>query len=221
MGRIGDRDNIIAACSEEDLDGALEKAQKILQSGGIVGYPTESFYGLAVDIENEEAIERLFSIKERDRKKPLLIILPDLNSLEKYAAGIPDSAVKLMKEFWPGGLTMLLKADPIVSTLLTAGTEKIGVRYSSHSLATSLAETINRPVTGTSANISGYAPCTRAEEVHEYFGQAVDLILDGGQTRGGKGSTILDITKEPPEILREGIVSAQDIEKITGPIKSH
>jgi len=215
LGRIGERDNIVAADTEESLGVALEKARKILLSGGIVGYPTESFYGLAVDIENEEAIERLFSIKEREKEKPLLIILPNLNSLEKYIGNLSDLALKLTEKFWPGGLTMLFKANPVVSTLLTAGTGKIGIRYSSHTLATSLAGAINRPVTGTSANVSGHPPCTRAEEVYEYFGKSVDLILDGGRTKGGKGSTILDVTKEPPEILREGIVSKKSIEKIT------
>ncbi|MFC1493747.1 L-threonylcarbamoyladenylate synthase [Thermodesulfobacteriota bacterium] len=216
MGSVGNRDNIAVADTEDSLRISLEKARHTLLSGGIVGFPTESFYGLAVDIENEEAIERLFSIKKREKNKPLLIILPNLNSLERYAENVSDQALKLKEEFWPGGLTMLFKANPVVSTLLTAGTGKIGIRYSSHPLATSLAVSINRPVTGTSANISGHLPCTRAEEVHEYFGKTVDLILDAGRTKGGKGSTILDVTKEPPEILREGIVLKEEIERITG-----
>jgi len=215
LGRVTGISNIVEINSDKNQDAALEKARQVLLSGGIVAYPTESFYGLAVDVGNEEAIERLFSLKNREKGKPFLIILPGIEILEKYVENISDKALKLIKEFWPGGLTMLFKANRQVSTLLTAGSGKIGVRYSSHPLATSVARSINRPVTGTSANISGFPPCVRAKEVYEYFGKTVDLILDNGPTKGGKGSTILDVTTKQPVILREGMVSKKDIEKIT------
>lgn len=214
MGSVEHKDNIVSTDTDESHKASLKKARQILLSGGIVGFPTESFYGLAVDIENEEAIERLFSLKKRINKKPLLIILPAIESLEEYVENIPDQAMRLIEEFWPGGLTMIFNANRRISSLLTAGSGKIGIRYSSHPLAVMIAESISRPVTGTSANISGSPPCVTAEEVYDCFGKAVDLIIDGGRTKGGKGSTILDVTKEPPVVLREGIVSKKAIEKL-------
>ena len=214
MDRIAAPENIIKINSETEQNTALEKAREVLLSGGIVACPTESFYGLAVDIKNEKAIEKLFSLKKREKGKPILILLPDILSLEKYVTDIPEKALMLIKKFWPGGLTMLFNAAPEVSALLTAGTGKIGARYSSHPLVTALAKTISSPVTGTSSNISGQPPCISANEVFDYFGTDVDLILDNGHTNGGSGSTVLDITVDPCVVLREGMISGEDIKKI-------
>ncbi len=214
MGRITVPENILVIDLNENLKTEMDTARKVMLSGGIVAYPTESFYGLAVDIENEQAIEKLFSIKQRDRDNPILILLPEIEALKEYVEDIPDHAVKLMNKFWPGGLTMLFKAGRKISPLLTADTGKIGIRFSSHPLATALARSIGRPVTGTSSNISGRPPCTRAEEVFDCFGDTIDLIIDNGPTKGGPGSTILDTTVSPCAVLREGMVLKGDIEKI-------
>lgn len=202
--------------SDDNIKVALDNARKVLLSGGIVAFPTESFYGLAVDIENEKAIRKLFALKQRDRNNPILIILPEIEDLKIYAEDVPDQAVKLIESFWPGGLTLLFRASHKISPLLTANTGKIGIRYSSHAVATALARSVGRPVTGTSSNISGHPPCTTAEEVFDYFGMNVDLILDNGPTSGGPGSTILDLTVNPALCLREGMVLESDIEKIIG-----
>ena len=214
MERIISAENIFKVDSDKKIKPALDKACKVLLSGGIVAFPTESFYGLAVDIENEKAIEKLFTLKKRDTKNPILIILPEIETFKEYAEDIPAQAVMLIEAFWPGGLTMLFKASHKISPLLTANTGKIGLRYSSHPLATALAKSIGRPVTGTSSNISGGLPCTTAKEVFDCFGVAIDLILDNGTTQGGPGSTILDITVKPCVVLREGMVLKGDIEKI-------
>ena len=213
MERVTGTNNILYIDSDKNKKAALDRACEVLLSGGIVAFPTESFYGLAVDIENLEALEKLFKTKKRDKKNPVLIILPAIDDLKKYVEDIPEQARKLMDKFWPGGLTMLFKANRSISSLLTAGTGKIGIRYSGHPLATELARTIGRPVTGTSSNISGQPPCIKAEEVYNYFGENIDLILDGGPTNGGKGSTILDVTVTPCKIIREGMVSKDDIER--------
>jgi len=194
-----------------DAQAAVNTAAGVLLSGGIVSYPTESFYGLAVDATNEEAIKRLFGIKRRDIDSPVLILIPSKEMLEQYAADISPLAARLMEDFWPGGLTIIFKAGPNISTLLTAGTGKIGVRLSSHPIATSLARAAGVPITGTSANISGEAACVDAEEVYNAFSEGIDLILDGGKTQGGKGSTVLDITENSARILREGIVTREDL----------
>jgi L-threonylcarbamoyladenylate synthase len=202
LERIISAENIFTVDSGKKIKPALDKACKVLLSGGIVAFPTESFYGLAVDIENEKAIEKLFTLKKRDTKNPILIILPEIETFKEYAEDIPAQAV------------MLFKASHKISPLLTANTGKIGLRYSSHPLATALAKSIGRPVTGTSSNISGGLPCTTAKEVFDCFGVAIDLILDNGTTQGGPGSTILDITVKPCVVLREGMVLKGDIEKI-------
>ncbi len=214
MERIKSSGNILKVDSLESGRIALRHAGDVLLSGGVVAFPTESFYGLAVDITNDKAIEKLFSLKQRDRNNPILILLPEKEELKKYVACIPEKAVKLINAFWPGGLTLVLNAGCNISPLLTADTSKIGVRLSSHPVATGLARSIGRPITGTSSNISGRPPCTGADEVYDVFGESIDLIIDNGPTAGGKGSTILDVTVDPYVIIREGMVSGEDIERI-------
>ena len=205
---------VIRTDTQEDLNKGLNRARQILLSGGIVAFPTESFYGLAVNASDEEAISRLFKIKKRRDNSPVLVLIPSLEYLEGYVADVPEIALRLVERFWPGGLTLLFKATPDIPRLLTAGTGKIGVRISSHPIAAALAKAVGSPITGTSANISGQAGCVTAEEVCSSLGRAVDLILDGGRTGGGKGSTILDVTVNPPEILREGMVGREELQNI-------
>jgi L-threonylcarbamoyladenylate synthase len=193
------------------MDETIDRAREVLLSGGVVAYPTESFYGLAVDATNEQAIIRLFSAKKRRPDRPVLILIPSVESLAQYAATIPPVGRRLIREFWPGGLTIVFDASSKVSQLLTAKSGKIGIRLSSHPLATALTRSIGRPITGTSANVSGEGSCSTAKEVFDSLGDSVDLILDGGKTEGKIGSTVLDVTVDPPKILREGMVSREKL----------
>jgi L-threonylcarbamoyladenylate synthase len=186
---------------------AVREAAEVLLAGGLVAYPTESFYGLGADAANEEAVNRIFIAKKRREDRPLLILIPSREALGRYVKGIPPLALELMDTFWPGGLTLILEAAPDLSPLLTAGSGKIGVRLSSHPLATALALAVGGAVTGTSANLSDRPPCRTPEEVIGQIGEELDLILDGGRTEGASGSTLLDLTVDPPEILREGLIS--------------
>jgi len=192
--------------------GVFQKAVDILNSGGVVAFPTESFYGLAVNIMDPAAIQRLFAVKGRSPDQPILLLLASLSDLEHYAAQVPPSARPLIRRFWPGGLTLIFNATREVSPLLTAGTGKIGLRLSSHPLATGLAQAFGKPITGTSANLSGMPALSSAQAVLDSLGNQVDLVLDGGQTMGGLGSTILDMTVDPPRILREGLITGREIE---------
>ena len=187
------------------------RAAQIICAGGVVAFPTESFYGLAVDATNNSAIHRLFDIKTRSKDQPVLIVIPGVDDLDRYVGKITPSARKLMARFWPGGLTLVFEAAAGVSPLLTAGTGRIGVRLSSHRLATELSRTVGGPITGTSANLSGQPGCLSAEEVSHVLAGKLDFILDGGKTKGGRGSTILDVTIEPPVVLREGMISSQKL----------
>jgi L-threonylcarbamoyladenylate synthase len=201
---------IINVRSETNLSEGIDEARDVLLSGGVVAFPTESFYGLAVNPMDDEAIDLLFRLKKREPDQPILVLIPFLEALELYASEIPEIARTLTRKFWPGGLTLLFKATPRISQRLTAGTGKIGVRLSSHPVATALAQSINSPITGTSANLSGYPACTNAMEVYNYFKMGV-LILDGGETAGGNGSTILDVSVTPPKIIREGMIAADQL----------
>lgn len=194
-----------------DFQSAINQARNALLAGGVTAFPTETFYGLGVDIRNEAAIRRLFAIKKRSDNNPILILIPSIESLTQYVTNVPPVALRLIELFWPGGLTIVFEAKGIISPLLTAGTGNIGVRLSSHPVATTLAGAIGSAITGTSANISGEPPCQNAEEVRAFLGDKIDLILDGGKTIGGIGSTILDATTDPPRIIRQGLISAEQI----------
>ena len=191
------------------LELAAMEAAKILKSGGLVAYPTESFYGLAADAANETAILRLFHVKKRQAREPVLILIPSIESLKRYAVYVPETADRLMEAFWPGGLTLVFEAAKGVSSLLTAGTGKIGVRLSSHPVAMALVRAMGAAITGTSANISGEPPCNTPAGVLHALGKRVDIILDGGETPGQKPSTVLDMTAHPHAVLREGIIARE------------
>lgn len=178
-----------------------------------MAFPTESFYGLGVDATNTDAVENLFTIKRRDHDLPILILISSLRNLPQYVAYTPSSAKKLGEKFWPGGLTMVFQSSAILSSALTSSTGKVGIRISSHPLANTLSKTLNVPITATSANISRMPPCIKADQVVEYFNNAVDLILDGGETQGKYPSTILDVTIDPPLLIREGMVKVEEIIK--------
>jgi len=208
LGKIKDHSPpIIKADSKE----GLKNARDVIFSGGLVAFPTESFYGLAVNATNTKAIWKMYNIKKRPANRPILALIPSVDQLNQYVSHIPEIAFSLIDQFWPGGLTLVLKAGKNISPALTGNTGKIGIRLSSHPIATALARQVGLPVTGTSANISGHSPCMDAMEVFHSLGNQVDLILDGGKTKGGKGSTILDVTVTPPLILREGIIDRKEL----------
>ena len=190
-----------------DQGESINEAARVIMAGGVVAVPTESFYGLAVNALDERAIERLLAIKKRREDHPILILIHSAEVLGRYAAQIPPVALRLIDAFWPGGLTMVFEATPELPRLLTGGRGKIGVRLSSHSIPTELARVSGVAITGTSANFTGEPPCDKPEDVLKILGSHVDIVLDGGKSAGGKGSTVLDVTFAPPFILREGMVS--------------
>jgi L-threonylcarbamoyladenylate synthase len=178
-----------------------------------VACPTESFYGLAVDPVNEAAVRRLFRAKRRAATEPILLLIPSVEALHDLVAHAPPVAWKLVQEFWPGGLTLVFQADPKVSCSLTAGTGTIGLRLSSHPVAAALARAVGGPITGTSANPAGQPACRTAQEVRASLGGSVDLILQSGEAGSRVGSTILDVTADPPRILREGMIAREKLER--------
>lgn len=189
----------------------LAEAVKILRTGGVVAFPTETFYGLGADARQEAAVEKIFRLKGRDARNPISVIVDNDREAISLAEEIPAAASILMQTFWPGPLTMLFCASPSVLPRLTAGTGKIGIRISSHTVARMLAAGLTGPLTATSANLSGERECSTAGEVLHAFGEGLDAVIDSGRTTGGLGSTILDITASPPTVCREGVISRAEI----------
>jgi L-threonylcarbamoyladenylate synthase len=198
---------ILKINSQQPEDALIRKAALTLQAGGVVAFPTETFYGLAVDATNGDAIERIFQIKGRAFSSPIALIAGSKNGISGLVTDIPATAQRLMKVFWPGPLTLLFPASPQISPRLTAGTGKIGIRVSSHPIADSLANGMRGPITATSANWSSAPECLTAAEVLAALGDRIDLIIDGGPAPGGQGSTVLDITVNPPVCLRKGAIA--------------
>ncbi|MFZ5994058.1 MAG: L-threonylcarbamoyladenylate synthase [Thermodesulfobacteriota bacterium] len=195
---------------------AIQKACAILKEGGLVAFPTETFYGLGADALNEQALKRVFALKRRDYAKPLLVIIAEKDQLHSLVSDIPAAAEKLMDRFWPGPLTIIFKAKKGLPSLLTGGTGTVGIRISSYPVAQSLASTFGLPLTATSANLSGGRNPVTAKDVWDQLGDRVNLMLDAGKTKGIKGSTIVDVTVLPPRIVREGDVPVGEVKKVAG-----
>jgi L-threonylcarbamoyladenylate synthase len=192
-------------------DKTLAGAEKILRAGGVVAFPTETFYGLGADARQEAAVEEIFRLKGRAFHNPVSVIVGTDREVLPLVEELPPAAQILMNKFWPGALTIVFAASPAVLPRLTAGTGKIGIRVSSHPVARLIAQGFAGPITATSANLTGGQECSTAEEVLRVFDDRLDAIIDGGTTTGGLGSTILDVTVHPPLILREGVISRADI----------
>ena len=182
------------------------------QERGVVALPTETFYGLAVNPFDEQAVDRLLQVKGRKEGKPVLVLIADRSQLPLLAAEVSPVAHLLMESFWPGPLTILFPADPSLPRNLTAGTGCVGVRLSSYVPLTKLLK-ITGPLTGTSANHSGSLPATTADQVRRELDRDIDLIIDAGETQGGLPSTVVDPGK-PVRLIRDGAVSRQMIQNV-------
>ncbi len=189
----------------------LAEAADILRKGGIIAYPTETFYGLGADAFNEAAIRKLYQIKGRDFNKPISILIRDQQMLKQVVDPIPPIAERLIQEFWPGPLTLIFKGRKQLPSYLTGGTGKVGVRISSQPTAQRILEIFKLPITATSANVSGEKSPITAQEILGISNNGIDLILDGGKLPGQRGSTIIDLTLSPPKIVREGEISREVI----------
>ncbi len=199
---------------EGEATAILEAAREVLARGGIVAVPTETFYGLAVDPFQEKALERLFALKERAPDKSVLLLVAGPEMVTGVTREVPEVARKLMARFWPGPLTLILPARPGLAARLTGGTDTVGVRQPRQRVTCLLLEALGFPVTGTSANRSGRRPLIEAREVAREFGDGVDLILDAGPCPGGRPSTIVDLTRSPPRLVRSGVISAAALREI-------
>ena len=204
---------ILKVSADYSEESVLTRAAAIVISGGVIAYPTETFYGLGVDATNAQAIHKIFTVKGRNFHNPISLIIGERKNVYPLVRDVAPTAEKLMDSFWPGPLTIVFMASAEVSPLLTAGSGKIGIRLSSHKGARRIAQIMGRPLTATSANLSNQPECARADEVIKQIGNKIDAVVDFGRTIGDKVSTVIDVTCDPPAILREGAISRKIIEK--------
>ncbi len=192
---------------QEEAEAFFKEAQSLLAAGGILAVPTDTYYALAAHTLKEEALTRLFAIKQRPGGKPILLLVATPEMVSQVAREVPEVGRRLMARFWPGPLTIILPARPELPQLVTGGTGTVGVRQPRHAITCDLVAALGWPVTGTSANRAGQPPLTRATEVEEQFGEQVDLILDAGPCPGGQPSTVVDVSCTPPRLVRAGATS--------------
>jgi L-threonylcarbamoyladenylate synthase len=191
---------------EEKAEAFWDEARTVLKRHGIIAAPTETFYALAVNPFQAEALDRLFALKDRGPEKPVLVMVAGPAMLPQVVREIPEVAHRLMARFWPGPLTIILPSLPHLPRRLTGGTGTIGVRQPRQGLTCRLITALGHPITGTSANRAGHRPLARADEVAREFGAYLDLILDAGPCPGGLPSTIVDVTQSSPRLVRAGAI---------------
>jgi L-threonylcarbamoyladenylate synthase len=189
----------------------IKQAVSVIRDGLITAYPTETFYGLGVDVTNDQAIKHLFDLKRRDYGNPIAIIVADRAMLESVVTHVPSQAEALIENYWPGPLTILFSANDCIARGLMTNTGKIGIRISSNPVATALSKALGRPLTTTSANLAGYPPSFDVSHIKKYFRDKIDLILDGGELLPSRGSTVVDVSEEKMVIIREGDIAAENI----------
>jgi L-threonylcarbamoyladenylate synthase len=191
------------------------EASRVLTEGGIVCFPTETFYGLGVKYDLRPAHEKLFRLKQRRPDKPLPLIIGRLELLDLLVEKTSALEELLMRSFWPGPLTLLLPARPDLPDFVTAGRPgHIAVRIPGASVALDLARALDFPITATSANISGMPAADSPEKVLRYFAAAPDLLINGGRTPGGNSSTIAEVRGDAVTIVRPGVISEAEIEAV-------
>ncbi|RZB30563.1 MAG: L-threonylcarbamoyladenylate synthase [Desulfobacteraceae bacterium Eth-SRB1] len=193
------------------LPDIIREAADVIKKGGIVLFPTRCLYGLGADAFNADAVSRVFKIKQRPVNKPMSVLVKDRKAVEKLVQYVPPCALQIMDSFWPGKVTIIFEAKAALPVNLTAGTGKIGIRIPEHTVPSALANMLDSPITGTSANLSGSPGCSVVSDLEPLIADKLDLILDAGRLKGGAGSTVIDVTGSAPKILREGAVPAKDI----------
>jgi L-threonylcarbamoyladenylate synthase len=199
-----------------DTDALIAQAVELLRAGQVVALPTETVYGLGADALNPAAVARIFALKGRPTEHPLIVHLPPDVALDDWAVDVPAAARALAAAFWPGPLTLILRRHPRVPTAVTGGQDTVALRVPDHPLALALLRAFGSGIAAPSANRFGHISPTTAAHVRAEFGDAVPLILDGGPCRVGLESTIVDLTRGAPVVLRPGAIGAADIERVTG-----
>lgn len=194
----------------------IRRAAEALHAGGIVAFPTDTVYGVGAWMALPAAVERLYLVKERPRDKAIPLLLPQAEALPQVASAIPPAAYVLAARFWPGALTMVVRRSAAVPDAVTARGDTVAVRVPDHPVAQALLAALDGPLAATSANLSSRPPPDTAEGVLAQLDGRIELLLDGGRCPGGVASTVIDLTVQPPVILRRGGISAEALADLLG-----
>lgn len=198
--------DIISINQKKFKESELEPAGEAIRAGRVVAFPTDTFYGLGADPFNLSAVERVYQIKGRPRSKPLLLLVGDEEQVKMVAGELPETFHELVEKFWPGPLTIVVRASHRLPLKVTGGTGNIGLRLPSSNLALALVRCAGVPVTATSANLSTLPSCTTASQVLGQIGGRIDVLIDGGRIASDRPSTVVDLTGPSMRILREGMI---------------
>ena len=197
----------------------IEEAGRIIRKGGLVAFPTETVYGLGGDALNPESSKKIYAAKGRPSDNPLIVHIADKRDLHRIVREVPEKAKKLMEAFWPGPLTMIFYKNELVPQATTGGLDTVAVRMPSERIAAAFIRAAGGFVAAPSANVSGRPSTTTAAHVEEDLSGRIEMILDGGQAVIGLESTIVDMSVEPPVILRPGAVTEEMMEAVIGPLE--
>ncbi|MCW4020143.1 MAG: L-threonylcarbamoyladenylate synthase [Candidatus Bathyarchaeota archaeon] len=199
----------------------IREAAAVIRSGGLVAFPTETVYGLGADALNPNAVARIYAAKKRPLDNPIIVHVARKEDIHILSEEAPKSANKLMEAFWPGPLTLVLKASRIVPKATTGGLETVAIRMPSFKVALALIRESAVPIAAPSANLAGKPSPTTAQHVERDLGGRIDLILDAGPTEVGVESTVLDLTTTPPQVLRPGGVPYEELKDVLGRVELH
>lgn len=194
----------------------IARAAEVLRAGGVVAFPTETVYGLGANALDADAVRRIFVAKGRPSNNPLIVHVTSSESARGLCTAWPDAAQRLAEAFWPGPLTLVLPKAACIPDLVTAGGPTVALRVPKHAVARALIEATGLPLAAPSANLSTRISAVRAEHVLRMLDGRIDMVLDGGQTPGGLESTVVDVSGPTPRLLRPGLVSAAELERILG-----
>ena len=195
---------------------SIDEAVSVLSGGGVVTIPTDTLYGIAAAALDESAVQRVFDVKERGLSTPLPLFVSDVDDFHEFGLRVPDVARELAAAFWPGKLTIVVERSSRVPDIVTGGLDTVGLRIPDHPVPREIVARLAAPITATSANISGQPPLTSAEQVLRHLRDRLDLVVDGGRLRPSKPSTVIDVTRNPCRILRQGAVTPERIGQVTG-----
>ena len=196
-----------------DSQQTYTRAAETITRGGIIAFRTDTFYGLGADPFNRSALQRIKQLKGREANKPILVVISDRDQIERFISERSRAFDLLAERFWPGALTLIGKAAPAVPDDVTAGTGTIGVRLPDDENVRALVRACGGALTATSANPSGEEPAKTAQQVRKYFGHAIDLIVDGGEARTERPSTVIDVSGTEANLVREGVIAWLEIER--------
>ena len=207
---------IVQVSPDNPEPNAVRRAAELIRRGDVVGLPTDTFYGLAADPFNLAAVARIYEIKGRPERKALPILLASLEQAEELVGDVPDIFFVLAERFWPGALTLVVDAASRVPLKVTGNTGRVALRQPDSKITTAVITAAATPVTGTSANLSGFAACNNAAQVVKQMGDRLPLILDGGESNALLASTVVDLRGEVWTVVREGPISEAQIREVLG-----